>query len=84
MHIIDIIEKKKNGYALSKEEIEYFINGIVTDDDEKKIPEYQTSALLMAIYFQSMTSEETAYLTNAMVKSGERVDLSEIESYNFV
>ncbi len=78
MHIIDIIEKKKIGKALSKEEIEYFVKGL-TGDGVDKIPEYQISALLMAIYFQSMNSTETAYLTNAMVNSGDRVDLSEIE-----
>ena len=78
MHIIDIIEKKKNNEELTKEEIEYFVKGL-TGDGVDKIPEYQISALLMAIYFNSMNSTETAYLTNAMVKSGERVDLSQIE-----
>ncbi len=77
MHIIDIIEKKKNNEELSKQEIEYFIKGL-TGDGVEKIPEYQISALLMAIYFNSMTSQETAYLTHAMVNSGERVDLSGI------
>lgn len=78
MHIIDIIEKKKNNLELSKEEIEYFVKGL-TGDGVEIIPKYQISALLMAIYFNSMTSQETAYLTNAMVKSGERVDLSQIK-----
>lgn len=78
MHIIDIIEKKKSNLELSKEEIEYFVKGL-TGDGVEEIPKYQISALLMAIYFNSMTSQETAYLTNAMVKSGERVDLSGIE-----
>ncbi len=78
MHIIDIIEKKKNNEELTKEEIEYFVKGL-TGDGVEKIPEYQISALLMAIYFNSMNSTETAYLTNAMVNSGERVDLSQIE-----
>jgi len=77
MHIIDIIEKKKNNETLAKEEIEYFVKGL-TGDGVEKIPEYQISALLMAIYFNSMSSQETAYLTSAMVKSGERVDLSQI------
>ncbi|MEX1377612.1 MAG: thymidine phosphorylase [Eubacteriales bacterium] len=78
MHIIDIIEKKKNNLELTKEEIEYFIQGL-TGNGVEKIPEYQVSALLMAIYFNSMTAQETAYLTTAMVNSGDRVDLSAID-----
>ena len=49
MHIIDIIEKKKNNEELTKEEIEYFVKGL-TGDGVEKIPEYQISALLMAIF----------------------------------
>lgn len=75
MRMYDIIEKKKLGKVLSKEEINYFIedytNGI--------IPDYQVSALLMAIYFQGMNEEETLALTLAMAKSGEMLDLSDIE-----
>ena len=78
MHIIDIIEKKKNNLELSKDEIEYFIKGL-TGDGVEQIPDYQVSALLMAIYFNSMTAQETAYLTTAMVNSGDRVDLSAID-----
>ncbi len=73
--MINIIEKKKNGKLLSKDEIEYVINGVVTG----KIPDYQISALMMAIYFQGMNIEETTYLTLAMANSGDRADLSAID-----
>lgn len=75
MRMFDIIEKKRDGKELSKEEIEFFIQGISKDE----IPDYQTSALLMAIYFQGMTKEERVHLTQAMVDSGDQVDLSSIE-----
>lgn len=71
----DIIEKKRNGEVLSKEQIAYFIREYTADN----IPDYQVSALLMAIYFQGMSIEESAHLTMAMVESGETVDLSMIE-----
>lgn len=74
MNIIDIIDKKKKGNALTKAEIEFFIQG-VTDGS---IAEYQISALLMAIYFNSMTDEEIINLTMAMVNSGDVIDLSDI------
>ena len=73
--MIDIIQKKKNGQALSKDEIKYVIEGIVAEE----IPDYQTAALLMAIYFQGMNVEETTFLTLAMANSGDRADLSSIE-----
>jgi len=74
MRMYDIITRKRNGGALSKHEIEYFIQGYVKGE----IPDYQVSALLMAIYFQGMTDEETAVLTMCMANSGETVDLSSI------
>jgi len=74
MRMIDIILKKRNGGELSREEIAFFINGYVKD----QIPDYQASALLMAIYFKGMTKRETADLTMAMAYSGETVDLSSI------
>lgn len=74
MRMYDIIEKKKSGGSLTKEEINFFINGYVSGE----IPDYQVSALLMAICFQGMTNEETANLTIAMVNSGETADLSSI------
>ncbi len=75
MDIIDIIEKKRDGNILSKEEIEYFVNEYVAD----KIPDYQISSLLMAIYFKGLNDEELTNLTMAMVNSGDRIDLSGIE-----
>jgi len=75
MRMIDIIEKKRDGDALTKEEIGFFIEGYTNGS----IPDYQMSSLLMAIYFQNMTDEERANLTMAMVNSGETIDLSAIE-----
>lgn len=72
MRIYDIIKKKRDGGVLSREEITAFINGYVKGE----IPDYQASALLMAIYFRGMTEEETANLTDAMAHSGDTVDLS--------
>ncbi|WP_067728185.1 pyrimidine-nucleoside phosphorylase [Oceanobacillus damuensis] len=74
MRMYDIIEKKRNGQALTKEEITFFIDGYTKDE----IPDYQISALLMAIYFQDMNEEERAALTMAMVESGDQIDLSAI------
>lgn len=74
MKFIDIIEKKKTGKELTEEEIKFFIDGIMNG----KIEDYQTSALLMAIYFNGMTIDETTYLTKYMVESGEILDLSDI------
>lgn len=75
MHILEIISKKKEGLALSKEEINYFIKGYTKGE----IPDYQASALLMAIYFKGMNEEETNNLTMAMVESGDQIDLSSIK-----
>ncbi len=75
MRMIDIIEKKRDGYELTTEEIQFFINGYT----DGTIPDYQASALLMAIYFQGMNHRERKDLTMAMVHSGDQVDLSKIE-----
>jgi len=75
MRMVDIITKKQNGEELTTEEIQFFIKGYT----EGSIPDYQASALAMAIYFQDMTDRERADLTMAMVNSGETIDLSAIE-----
>lgn len=75
MRIYDIIEKKKQGLELSKEEIDFFINGYMNES----IADYQASALLMAICLKGMSDEETFFLTDAMMRSGDIVDLSEFE-----
>jgi pyrimidine-nucleoside phosphorylase len=72
--MIDIIEKKKNGQTLSKDDIDRFISGVVSGD----IPDYQTAALLMAICLNGMDMRETTDLTLAMAASGDRADLSDI------
>lgn len=71
----DLISKKRDGLVLTEKEINYFVKG-VTDGS---IPDYQTSALLMAIVLKGMTSEETSSLTYAMMKSGDVIDLSSIK-----
>ena len=75
MRMYDLIEKKKRGAALSDEEIAYMIQGFTAED----IPDYQMSAMLMAIYFQGMSDEEITAMTMEMAKSGDMVDLSAIE-----
>ncbi len=75
MRIYDIICKKKNGLALTKEEIDFFVQGVT----DRSIPDYQTTALLMAICLKGMTDEETFYLTDAMAHSGDMVCLDEIK-----
>lgn len=74
MRMYDIIMKKRNGGELSKEEIDFFVGGYTKGE----IPDYQISALMMAIYFQKMTEQETGDLTMAMAGSGDQLDLSAI------
>ena len=76
MKIVDVIEKKKKGLALTEEEIKFFIDGIMNGTVE----DYQASALLMAVYFKGMNLDETTWLTKYMVESGEILDLSEISN----
>ena len=75
MRMVDLIVKKQNGRELTTEEIQFFVKGYT----DGSIPDYQASALAMAIYFQDMTDQERADLTMAMVNSGETIDLSAIE-----
>lgn len=75
MRMYDLIMKKRNGEVLSEEEIEFFIQKYTAGE----IPDYQVSALMMAIYFQKMTESETLALTMAMAHSGDMLDLSAIE-----
>lgn len=73
--MVDIIVKKRDGGELSKEEIQYFVNGYSADE----IPDYQAAALLMAIYLNKMNERETVELTQAMRFSGDTIDLSSIK-----
>lgn len=75
MRMYDLISKKRDGGALTKEEMTHLIDGYVKGE----IPDYQMSAFLMAVYFQGMTKEETAIMTDLVARSGDMVDLSPIE-----
>ncbi|MDR2464697.1 MAG: pyrimidine-nucleoside phosphorylase [Streptococcaceae bacterium] len=75
MRMVDLIEKKRNGFALTKEELVFIVDGYTNGD----IPDYQMSAFAMAVYFQDMTDEEITNLTLLMAKSGDMVDLSGID-----
>lgn len=74
MNIVDLIIKKRDGGKLTKEEIDFFINGVTNET----IADYQVSAMLMAMFFRPLDTEETALLTQAMTYSGETYDLSKI------
>ena len=75
MRMVDLIIKKRDNLELTKEEIEFVINGYVKGE----IPDYQVSAFLMAVFNQGMTDEEQYQLTKAMLESGEQIDLTSIE-----
>ena len=75
MRMVDLIIKKRDGHELSDEEIKFWIDGYVKGE----IPDYQSSAMNMAIFFKGMTKREIATLTDYMEHSGEVIDLSEIE-----
>jgi pyrimidine-nucleoside phosphorylase len=74
MRMVDLIVAKRNGDAHSRSEVDFIVSGIT----DGSIPDYQVAAWLMAIYLQGMTISETAFLTDAMCKSGEILDLSEV------
>jgi pyrimidine-nucleoside phosphorylase len=74
MQFVDVIVRKRDGHALSRAAIDGFVAGVVGGT----IPDYQASALLMAIVLRGMTDDETAWLTDAMLRSGDRVDLSDL------
>jgi pyrimidine-nucleoside phosphorylase len=74
MRFVDVIARKRDGHGLSRSDIDLFVSQ-VTDGS---VPDYQATALLMAIVLRGMTDQETAWLTDAMVRSGERVDLSDL------
>ncbi|MEF8873531.1 MAG: pyrimidine-nucleoside phosphorylase [Candidatus Thermoplasmatota archaeon] len=75
MRMVDIIKKKRDGGKLNREEIDHFVENYAREE----IPDYQASALLMAVFFQDMDDEETVNLTESMIRSGETVDLSPIQ-----
>lgn len=75
MRMVDLIEYKKNNGEFNQQQIQFIIDGYV----DGSIPDYQMSALLMAICFQGLTAKETAMLTQAMEYSGDIIDLSKIE-----
>lgn len=75
MKMIDIIKKKRDGHELTQSEIDFFVEGYTKD----QIPDYQVSALLMAVFFQKMSKRETVHLTQAMIRSGETIDLGVVQ-----
>jgi pyrimidine-nucleoside phosphorylase len=77
MPFVDIISRKRDGRALSREDIDTFVTGVTSGE----IPDYQASALLMAIVIRGMNDEETGLLAGAMARSGERVDLSDVPGF---
>lgn len=77
MNTYELIQKKRDGHELSRAEIHFLVNGFV----ERRIPDYQMAAFLMAVYFRGMNARECSDLTMAMVESGETVDLAPIRGF---
>ncbi|WP_026675055.1 pyrimidine-nucleoside phosphorylase [Alkalihalobacterium bogoriense] len=75
MRMVDLIEKKRDGFPLDKSEIEF----VIQKYSNGEIPDYQMAAFAMAVFFKNMTNEERSYLTLAMAESGDKINLSEIE-----
>ena len=78
MNAYELIKKKRDGFELLREEINFLVNGFVNG----RIPDYQMAAFLMAVYFRGMSTRECCDLTSAMAESGEIVDLSKINGFN--
>lgn len=72
MRMVDLIEKKRDGGILTDDEIRFIIQGFT----DGSIPDYQMSAFAMTVFYKGMTDHETAVLTDAMMRSGDTVDLS--------
>lgn len=77
MRAVDLIVRKRDGYELTNEEIHYFIQGLATGE----IPDYQASAMCMAIFLRGLTEKETSALTLEMMRSGDTVDLSRVKGF---
>lgn len=77
MRMIDLIEKKRDGKSMTTTEIDYFVRAVT----EESVPDYQTAALLMAIYLRGMSRRETVDLTLAMARSGDRLDLHDVAPF---
>jgi pyrimidine-nucleoside phosphorylase len=75
MRTVDVIRRKRDGKPLRQDEIEHFVTGVTN----RSIPDYQAAALLMAIVLRGMNAEETAQLTDAMVRSGVRVTFDGVD-----
>lgn len=79
MRITDIISKKRDSYELTKEELDFFVEKVVKNE----VPDYQVAAFLMATYLNGMTADEASNLTNAMVETGDVLDIEGISEFSF-
>ena len=79
MRITDIISKKRDSLELTKDELDYFVGEVVHNN----VPDYQISAFLMATYLNGMTADEASNLTNAMVETGEVLDIEGVSKFSF-